>query len=162
MVVLGDSLAERAPWSALLGVPVVNAGYGGMLTREVTEWAVEVLHPDVETVVVWVGTNDAMEAYSRERVAADQRALVDTIRESSPAARIICLTLPPLGAHAQQVEEHAAVLAQLADEGSLTVADVTPRLRSAGMLIGDGVHISGRGYEVVGHAMREALRRLTK
>ena len=159
VVALGDSQAERAPWSAMLGLPVEHLGYGGMLISEVTAWVAETLRPDAELVVLWVGTNDAMEARPRDEVRTDLEALFRTITTVAPGVHVVALTLPPLGTHQEQVRDHAELLEHLAAQYPVTVVDVTDALRAPGALIGDGVHVSGRGYDLIAPIVRAALPR---
>lgn len=159
VVALGDSQAERAPWSAMLGQLVEHRGYGGMLISEVTAWAAEALSPDVEQVVLWVGTNDAMEGRSRAEVEKDLKALLSTITAAAPDVHVIALTLPPLGTHQDQVRDHAELLTVLAARYPVSVVDVTEMLRGPGALIGDGVHVSGLGYDLIAPLVRAALPR---
>lgn len=159
VVALGDSLAERAPWSAMIGQAVAHRGYGGMLISEVTTWAAETLGPGLEQVVLWVGTNDAMEARPRDEVRTDLEALFRTITTAAPGVHVAALTLPPLGTHQEQVRDHAELLEHLAAQYPVTVVDVTDVLRAPGALIGDGVHVSGRGYDLIAPLVRAALPR---
>lgn len=156
IVVIGDSLAERAPWSAMLDRPCANRGFAGMRIAEVAEWARSCVPPSAERVLVWARTNDALDERPGDAILADVDHLVEVVRSCAATATIHVLTLPPLGPlHIDAVQLFNQHVRQLEVVEVVEVTSVlgTPRRR----LCPDGIHVNGEGYDAVAPVLRSSL-----
>lgn len=156
IVVIGDSLAERAPWSAMLDRSCAIRGFAGMRIAEVAEWARLCVPASAERVVIWAGTNDALDERPGDAILADIDDLVEVVRSSAPTATIHVLTLPPLGPlHMDAVQLFTQHARQL--EG-VDVVEVTEVLRNPRRrMCPDGIHVSGEGYDAIAPVLRSSL-----
>lgn len=148
-VLIGDSQIALGPWSEVLDAPVAMRAQSGMRISEVTATAVDHIPADSERVIVWAGSNDAMDGHAPDRMAADMTLLLRAIASAAPDAEVIVLSLPP-------IEWADVSRANVAIEGAATrngaeFVDVTSDFD--GLLTHDGVHLTGAGYEVVAEAL---------
>ncbi|APF40634.1 SGNH/GDSL hydrolase family protein [Neomicrococcus aestuarii] len=149
-LVIGDSLVEQGRWSELLERPVANRGIYGAKTSEITGWASKI-HPETQTVIVWAGTNDALDSVD---FAQDYEQLLSTI-ESATDARIITLTAPP--ARGFDTSAVNLTISEVSAQHNAVVVDVTDALSQDRMLANDGLHLSGAGYVQVAKLLASKL-----
>jgi len=166
-VLLGDShLARVRRDLPLLGPDVCNAARGGASSLDLLAQASRASVGEDDLVVVSVGTNDAA-PWKRVPVAAFAQALSDCLR-TVPARGWVCLTPPGVdesrltGAgdrtNALVDEYRQAAVTACHDAG----AEVVRTERVIGPLgsdafVDDGLHLSGRAYQVLLPAIADAV-----
>jgi lysophospholipase L1-like esterase len=172
VVVLGDSLVERAEWSELLGRPILNRGISGDHVADVAARLAPALAAPLRTVVLSVGVNDLFAGTPPAQVAAEHARLVAAIRALRPEARLVVVALLPVNeallvpfgdplAQAA-VAETNRLLARDAAAAGVAFVDPSPRLaRADGQLdarfTNDGVHLVAAGYRNFAEALAPLL-----
>jgi lysophospholipase L1-like esterase len=184
---LGDSITDfwrrpdagAAVWErefAPLGA--ANFGISGDRTQHVL-WRLEHGEADgyqPQVVVLLIGTNNTgferdseTPRNSTNEVIEGVTAVVEKVREKSPAARILLHALFPRGTRDDpqryQVREINRALASLHDGEHVVLFDIGDRFLDAGgeirrELMPDLLHPSRQGYEVWADALRAPLREL--
>ncbi|WP_374453961.1 SGNH/GDSL hydrolase family protein [Nocardioides sp.] len=168
IVLLGDShLARVRRDLPVVGQDVRNAAVGGATSLDLLAQADGAMVTQDDLVVVSVGTNDAA-PWKWIPVTTFAQALLGCM-ESMPARRWVCVAPP--GVEESRLsgsgDRTNAVLDRYREAaGSACVQAGAHLLRTdqviaplgADAFAGDGVHLSGRGYEVVLPAIAEAVR----
>lgn len=150
------------------GAQVVNRGIGGDRVRDLrARWNKDCLDLRPTLVSILVGINDTWRRYDRgdpttvEDFARDYRYLLDTLRETLPAARVVLLepfVLPveeSQGRWAEDLDPKVGQIRQLASEFEVTLVPLAARLaaeadkRSAGEIAADGVHPTALGHQLI-------------
>lgn len=172
VVVLGDSLTQRAEWWELLGRPIANRGIDDDTVALVRARLGEVVELQPRVLFLLVGVNDLFQGTSPERLAEEHAALLRQIRASLPGCRLIVEALLPVReAMLDRFSERltnatiARANALLKDGARATGADwleAGSRLADAsGQLdaryTSDGLHLSGAGYRQWAEALRPYL-----
>lgn len=168
VVCLGDShLARVRRDLPVLGPDVRNAAEGGASALDLLPQATSAGIREDDLVVVSVGTNDAA-PWKRVPLAAFSRAISGCLR-AVPAHRWVYLTPPGVdesrlpGAN----DRTNAVIDEYRDAATSACDDAGAHVVRTEQIIGplgaaafasDGLHLSGRAYEVVLPAIAEALR----
>jgi lysophospholipase L1-like esterase len=181
---LGDSITRR--WQAtdypehqknwdqnFRGWNAANFGWGGDTTQNVL-WRLQ--HGELDgvnpkVVVLMIGTNnvgkdpptDGGDARSDD-VAHGIRAIVNLIREKSPAARIVLMGITPRNDDGKTtamptIDKTNARISQFADGRSVVYLNINKTLADAdGKLFEgmteDGLHLSVKGYQVWADALK--------
>src|SRR5512140_3436981 len=96
VVVLGDSLTQRAEWWELLGRPIANRGIADDTVALVRARLGDVVELQPRVIFLLVGVNDLFRGASPERLAGEHAALVREIRASLPRCRLIVESLLPV------------------------------------------------------------------
>lgn len=86
---LGDLLAESGPVRRRV---LATSGFNASETTA----AIEGRLSDAQVVVVSIGVNDTKDLHSRRRWRRDLTALLDSVTEQAPDARVVLLGLPPM------------------------------------------------------------------
>lgn len=147
LAVIGDSQVERGPWSEVLDREVAVRGQSGQLTSEVAASA-HLVPENAQAVIVWAGSNDVMGEHDPAQIGEDMAVLLDRISTAAPDADLIVLSVPYLKwVDESQVDAANDAIEDTADSAGATFVDVTPALD--GLLVHDGVHVTGAGYEAV-------------
>jgi lysophospholipase L1-like esterase len=172
VVVLGDSLTQRAEWWELLGRPVANRGIVDDTVALVRARLGDVVELRPRVLFLLVGVNDLFRGASPERLGAQHAALVREIRASLPGCRVIVESLLPLReemldrfserltnatisrANARLKDGARAAGAEWVDVGS-GLADASGQLDAR--YTSDGLHLSGAGYRAWAEALRPYL-----
>jgi len=160
VVVVGDSLTERAEWWELLDRPVANRGIAGDTVARVRARLDDVVALDPGVVFLLIGVNDLLAGATPEALATGHAALVAELRRRLPRARIVVESLLPI--RGTRVARDAALTSatvrranELCRRGAAAAAadwldlhawladpdgELDPRYSS------DGLHLSGAGY----------------
>ena len=139
------------------GLPVINRGFGGSEYEDLRCWAERIVHPyEPRWIVLYEGDNDLESGKSPERVAADFRVFVSTVRDRLPAVRIAVLSIKPSLARWRlepQVRAANALVRACCEsaQGLLFVDLFTPMLGVDGLprpelFLEDGLHLNAAGY----------------
>lgn len=182
LVFLGDSITagwarQQAIWDKAFGdYQPVNFGIGGDRTQHVL-WRIdngelEVIRP--KAVVLMIGTNNAG-ANTAEEIADGVTAIVETIREKQPQAKILLLAIFPrgdkpegtLGTVNEKLKQVNAIIAKLDDGKMIHYLDIGPEFPLVdGALtkdvMPDFLHLSSAGYQIWADAIGPKLAELMR
>ena len=176
----GDSITDgwhgsgKAVWEKEFApLKAANFGIGGDRTQHVL-WRLqngELDGVNPKAVVLMIGTNNAG-SNSPAEVAAGVKAIVDTIHEKAPSAKILLLAIFPRGAAPEdklrKLNDAAnAILAKFDDGKTVKYLNINDKfLDQDGTLskdiMGDLLHPNGKGYQIWADAIREPLKELLK
>jgi lysophospholipase L1-like esterase len=149
---------------------VINRGFGGAHTADVTHFAERIIFPYApRTIVIRAGGNDIHAGMSPEQVAADFATFVETVRARLPEARIVYLSTSPAPARWEERDEAQAANALIAEYAKRTPGltyvetydlvlnpDGTPR---DDVFVADRLHFTPVGYQLLADRVRPYLSR---
>jgi len=182
---LGDSITQgwdrqTELWETSFGAYApANFGIGGDQTQHVL-WriqngALDFAKPRV--VVLLIGTNNTG-ANTATEIAEGVRAILDTVQEKAPAAKVVLLAVFPRGPRTSgngRVNDHAPklakinelnpLLAAMADGDRVRFLDLGPKFLGEdgtipAELMPDQLHLSAAGYRVWAEGLRPVLAEL--
>jgi beta-glucosidase len=176
---IGDSITQgweakgaREVWEKYYGNRhAVNLGIGGDQTQHVL-WRLEHgnldgIHPKL--AVLMIGTNNSG-SNTPEQIAAGVRAIVEKLRSSLPATKVLVLAIFPRGPNpefpSRKVNEAANErIAKLADGKNVFYLDIGKKfLKEDGTLtkdiMPDFLHPNPRGYEIWASSIEPTVARL--
>lgn len=171
VVMVGDSLTERAEWWELLDRPVANRGIAGDTVARVRARLDDVVALDPGVVFLLIGVNDLLAGATPEALATGHAALVAELRRRLPRARIVVESLLPI--RDTRVARDAALTSatvrranELLQQGAARagaewfdvhagLADATGELDARYTI--DGLHLSPAGYRAWADLLRDHL-----
>ncbi len=179
LLMIGDSITQgwegkgaREVWQKYYGNRhAVNLGIGGDQTQHVL-WRldhgnVDGIHPKL--AVLMIGTNNSG-SNTPEQIAAGVKAIVEKLRSSLPATKVLVLAIFPRGANSQnpfrKVNEAAnEIISKLADNQHVFYLDIGKKfLKEDGTLtkdiMPDLLHLSPQGYEIWASSIEPTVARL--
>lgn len=148
---------------------VINRGFGGSELSDSVYFADRIVIPyHPRLIVVKAGGNDLSSGKAPERIAADFKAFVQTVRAKLPNVRIAYQsTNPNIGRWKQKelrLKTNALIKAIVADGANLEFIEVwdgfldkegNPR---KDLFLPDGVHNNAAGYKVLAEIVRPHLK----
>jgi lysophospholipase L1-like esterase len=168
---IGTAVAERERWpnQLMARVPglelVANLGVNGFTSRDLIEVELpqlDTLRPEFITVLV--GVNDVVQGVPAATYRQNVVRILDDAVDRVGAARVLVVTTPdytvtPSGSaygdpvqQAAGIRENNAIIAEVARGLGITVVDIYDLSRDAAtdpsVVAGDGLHPSGRQYEL--------------
>lgn len=159
IVLVGDSLTERAEWRELLGRgDVFNRGIGGDTAAGVRARLAPLLKTPPRALILMIGINDLEAGRSIDEVRADVDATVAEVQRASPTTKIVIASVLPmrdvgrgLGVAQEQVAALNRALEAVSAARSVEFLDLRPSLTDpqgalAAEVTKDGVHLNGAGY----------------
>lgn len=170
VVFLGDSITEYCDLAAYYpGLNAVNQGVAGDTTGGMLERLEQVYAVGPRTVVIQGGVNDLLSGYEVEQVVENLRAIVQSVHERLPGARVVVQSVYPVGEgeglyFTRRIQDVNARLAAMAEELDYRYADVYAALQTEdGRLDGrcsdDGLHPNDAGYQAACPVVLAALER---
>ncbi len=184
LVFIGDSITQmfggephdrsqpgKAVWEKYYGARnAANLGFGYDYTEN-TLWRLQ--HGELDgagarAVVLNIGTNN-MGKNTPEEIFEGVKAILAEVRRSQPAAKVLLLGIYPRGAKPDTTREKFAktnvLLATLDGKDGITFQDVTPKLLEPDASIskdtmGDFLHPTQKGYEIIAEAIEPTLKKL--
>lgn len=164
-VLVGDSLSLWFPQERLPGGSLwLNQGISGDNSRGILKRlsAFSQTRPDV--IYVLAGINDLRQGATDETILDNLRQIVRRLRQEHPRSSVIVQSILPTRINTipnrriRNLNQQLAILAQQQGAGYLDIhsrfSDVEGNLRVD--LTTDGLHLSGRGYEVWQSALQQA------
>jgi lysophospholipase L1-like esterase len=157
VIVLGDSIVEASELPrSLCGHPVLNAGLSGASTAsDLGRWLAGALAGRrAASIVVALGTNDALAERSRQAFAANYTALLAQL--ATMGSGVVVLGVPPIEAQGNvtvaardevmaAIDGYNSVLPELAQKSGAGFAAL-PAMPERHTI--DGVHLNSAGYMV--------------
>jgi lysophospholipase L1-like esterase len=163
VIFLGNSITQGGDWAKLTGdSTVVNRGIGADLTFGLRTRLDDVTRRKPSKLFVLIGINDISKDIPDAVIAAEYRALVDSVRAQSPETKIFVQSILPLNPSVKNFPQHydkqARVVAvnqllrQMARATHVTYIDLWPvfvdrQNHLDASLTGDGLHLNQLGYE---------------
>jgi lysophospholipase L1-like esterase len=163
VIFLGNSITQGGDWAKLTGdSTVVNRGIGADLTFGLRTRLDDVTRRKPSKLFVLIGINDISKDIPDAVIAAEYRALVDSVRAQSPQTKIFVQSILPLNPSVKNFPQHydkqARVVAvnqllrQMARATHVTYIDLWPvfvdrQSHLDASLTGDGLHLNQLGYE---------------
>ncbi len=173
VVFLGDSITEYCDLAACYpGMSTVNLGIAGDTTGGMLRRLEQVYAAGPRVVVVHGGINDLLSGSDGGQILENLSAIVQSVHESLPEARVVVQSLYPIGEGEDlyftgQIRDINARLEARAAELDYRYADVYDALCTAdGRLDGrysdDGLHPNGAGYLAACPVVRAAVEKAAK
>jgi lysophospholipase L1-like esterase len=163
VIFFGNSITQGGDWAKLTGdSTVINRGIGADLVSSLLGRVTDVTRRKPSKLFVLVGINDISKDIPDAVIAAEYRALVDSVRRQSPATRVFVQSILPLNPTVKNFPQHYdkqervvavnRLLRRMARETGATYVDLWPIVVDArghldARLTGDGLHLNGQGYE---------------
>ena len=143
VVVLGDSITQRAPWDA----GVDNFGCGGHTVNDAIRMFELVVSRQPRVLALWLGTNNALK--KPKAFYDDYEKLLGKVYARLPQTKIIIIGMTPLAAGYadRNVREFNAWLRDLSELNGIPFID-TYSLITVNQLV-DGIHPNAEAYEVL-------------
>jgi lysophospholipase L1-like esterase len=163
VIFLGNSITQGGDWAALTGdSTVINRGIGADLAFSLRKRLADVTRRRPSKLFILIGINDISKDIPDAVIAAEYRALVDSVRAQSPETRIYVQSILPLNPTVKNFPQHydkqARVIAvnrllrAMARETGVRYVDLWPlfvdrRGLLDARLTGDGLHLNRQGYD---------------
>lgn len=163
VIFLGNSITQGGDWAKLTGdSTVVNRGIGADITFGLRARLADVTKRKPSKLFVLIGINDISKDIPDAVIAAQYRALIDSVKSQSPATRIFVQSILPLNPTVKNFPQHYdkqervvavnRLLRRMARETGATYVDLWPifvdrQNRLDASLTGDGLHLNAAGYE---------------
>jgi lysophospholipase L1-like esterase len=157
IVMLGDSLTERAQWSEITGCPfVANRGIGGDESPGVLRRLDGIIKLHPSAVFLMIGINDVLSDVPINTIAANVQQTIDTLTKADAhvyLTMVLPVTRKVRSSINSKVGELNATYRKLADRTNVSLVDFrgemsTPDGALRDELSIDGVHLSPEGYRV--------------
>jgi lysophospholipase L1-like esterase len=166
IILVGDSITEASTLPrALCGHPIVNAGLNGASTAsDLGTWLVEALDGKrAASIVVSLGTNDALTARSTQAFEASYAALLGELAKVTD--HLAVLAIPAIDVRGRvtaelqaeimgRINDFNAVLPALAGKGGVTFIALPPMPTPHTT---DGVHLNAAGYAAWDEAILQGV-----
>jgi lysophospholipase L1-like esterase len=139
------------------GKPVINRGFGGSEIADSTAFASRIIFPyHPRLIVLYAGDNDLASGKSPEKVIADYRDFVRTVREKLPETSIAFVSIKPSPSRWRLKNEINAVNHQIAamQEKGLRFIDIYPHMLGpdgtplADLFMPDDLHPNAKAYQL--------------
>jgi lysophospholipase L1-like esterase len=163
VIFFGNSITQGGDWAKLTGdSTVVNRGIGADITFGLRARLADVTKRKPSKLFVLIGINDISKDIPDAVIAAQYRALIDSVKSQSPATRIFVQSILPLNPTVKNFPQHYdkqervvavnRLLRRMARETGATYVDLWPifvdrQNRLDASLTGDGLHLNAAGYE---------------
>ena len=163
VIFLGNSITQGGDWAKLTGdSTVINRGIGADLTFGLRRRLADVTRRKPSKLFILIGINDISKDIPDAVIAAQYRALVDSVRAQSPATKIFVQSILPLNPAVRNFPQHYdkqervvavnALLRRMARDVGARYVNLWPLFLDAkGRLdaryTNDGLHLNQLGYE---------------
>lgn len=155
IIALGDSLTagygassgEDYPsrLSAMIGVPVLNAGVSGDTTEAaLARLDADVLSHDPRIVIVGLGGNDFLRGEAVASTEANLRVIIQKIHGAGAMVVLLGFSFPSLSANYEKMYEKLA-----SDERCLLIPHPLHGILTDSALKSDEIHPNARGYQLM-------------
>jgi lysophospholipase L1-like esterase len=155
IVMLGDSITERAQWAEITGcLSIANRGIGGDDSAGIVRRLDDVLRLKPNAVFLMVGVNDLHSNYAVEKIAANVEKIIARLTEAGIKVYLQSV-FPVTQAYTRKlnpsIRQLNALYARMRSD-KVTWLDLTPEFaQDGGLREGlniDGLHLSTEGYRI--------------
>ena len=162
VIFLGNSITQGGDWAKLTGdSTVINRGIGADITFGLRARLADVTRRKPSKLFVLIGINDISKDIPDAVIAAQYRALIDSVKSQSPQTRIFVQSILPLNPTVKNFPQHYdkqprvvavnRLLQRMARETYATYIDLWPifidkQNHLDATLTGDGLHLNEAGY----------------
>lgn len=190
VIFLGDSITQgwegnKKAWDASFGAfKPVNLGISGDQTGHVL-WRLtegkELADLKPKVAVIMIGTNNTG-GHSAEQIAGGIKAIIDELHKQKPDLKILLLGVFPRGGRGdadattkvipadklnKKIDAINAITSKFADGKKIVYKDIGKEFlnKDGGLgadVMPDYLHLSGKGYEIWGNAIKEDIAKLLK
>ncbi len=190
VIFLGDSITDgwerqKKAWKEHFGAfKPVNLGIGGDQTGHVL-WRItdgkELEHLNPKAAVIMIGTNNTSRD-SAEQIAGGIKAIVEELKKQKPSMKILVLGVFPRGSRADADKETKtipadklnkkipainAIIAGLDDGKTVFYKDIGKEFldKDGGLsadIMPDYLHLTSKGYDIWGRAIKGDIEKLVK
>jgi lysophospholipase L1-like esterase len=163
VIFLGNSITQGGDWAKLTGdSTVINRGIGADITFGLRARLADVTRRKPSKLFVLIGINDISKDIPDAVIAAQYRALIDSVKSQSPQTRIFVQSILPLNPTVKNFPQHYdkqervvavnRLIRQMARATGAQYIDLWPIFVDAhgrldASLTGDGLHLNAQGYE---------------
>lgn len=163
VIFLGNSITQGGDWAKLTGdSTVINRGIGADITFGLRARLADVTRRKPSKLFVLIGINDISKDIPDAVIAAQYRALIDSVKRQSPQTKIFVQSILPLNPTVKNFPQHYdkqervvavnRLLRQMARATGTIYIDLWPIFvdthhRLDANLTGDGLHLNAQGYE---------------
>ena len=163
VIFFGNSITQGGDWAKLTGdSTAINRGIGADLVSSLLGRVADVTRRKPSKLFVLIGINDISKDIPDAVIAAEYRALLDSVRAQSPATKIFVQRILPLNPTVKNFPQHYdkqehvvavnRLLRRMAKEIGATYVDLWPIVVDTkghldARLTGDGLHLNQQGYE---------------
>ena len=163
VIFLGNSITQGGDWAKLTGdSTVINRGIGADITFGLRSRLADVTKRKPSRLFILIGINDISKDIPDAVIAAQYRALVDSVKSQSPQTKIFVQSILPLNPTVKNFPQHYdkqervvavnVLIRRMARETGATYVDLWPifvdrQNRLDASLTGDGLHLNQQGYE---------------
>ena len=151
------------------GKNILNRGFGGSQTFEVTHFADRLIAPyKPKQVIIYVGDNDLAAGKSPEEVFADFKALYHKIKENTPKANVTFISIKPSPSRKQYYaaiqQTNSLIKDFLESQKKTAFVDIyTPMLGPNGkpkpeLFRPDSLHMTTAGYDIWAQVLKPYLK----
>jgi lysophospholipase L1-like esterase len=163
VIFLGNSITQGGDWAKLTGdSTVINRGIGADITFGLRRRLADVTRRKPSRLFILIGINDISKDIPDAVIAAQYRALVDSVRAASPTTKIFVQSILPLNPGVRNFPQHYdkqahvvsvnRLLRQMAARAGAQYVDLWPvfvdaRSQLDARYTNDGLHLNQLGYE---------------
>jgi lysophospholipase L1-like esterase len=171
VIFLGNSITQGGDWAKLTGdSTVINRGIGADITFGLRARLADVTRRKPSKLFVLIGINDISKDIPDAVIAAQYRALIDSVKSQSPQTRIFVQSILPLNPTVKNFPQHYdkqervvavnRLIRQMARATGAQYIDLWPIFVDAhgrldASLTGDGLHLNAQGYERWGRYLKQ-------
>ena len=163
VIFLGNSITQGGDWAKLTGdSTVINRGIGADITFGLRRRLADVTRRKPSKLFILIGINDISKDIPDAVIAAQYRAIVDSVRAQSPETKIFVQSILPLNPTVRNFPQHYdkqehvvsvnRLLRQMARRAGVQYVDLWPLFVDRRNLLdarytNDGLHLNQLGYE---------------
>lgn len=151
IIFVGDSQTQFFPLDELFTDNILNRGISGDVSGGVLNRLEEITRRKPAKLFIQVGINDITRSIPLSIITQNYAAILQQVKNQSPATKIYVQSLLPYGPRYTKVRELNTLLKDLALGEKVTYIDLYSPFVENNRLgspydCGDGLHLSGEGY----------------
>lgn len=155
IVMIGDSITNRAEWPELLGViSIANRGINSDTTDGVIERMESIYSTHAKKAFIMIGINDITTGVNTDTIFNNYTTIIEGLQRNKITPNIQSTLLTRRNNEDYNIKINAlnTKLIAYAKANNITFIDLNESMAEDNVLIGDytsdGIHLSGKGYAV--------------